>query len=185
MRLYIVGRISDHVIVESGIRSDFNNAEMRAAIAINYGGVAADYDIFTMNDSTAKARRFAKGDDWSAVWTGNTITDIDFTAEDNKKWLDVTASKNEIEADNTDGNLITINMLVPDKSGIDTSFTGRVNIMCRTPAGVNRIRFGFTNGVATKTIRTDKAGDWRIPANSDRMDLFRVVKAAKFESIEQ
>lgn len=94
--LNIVVRISDQQIVETTSR-DITQGLLEA-YASNYTG-GDENDITYYTATTQEEDRVNNGDEYSLVWSGDTITELDFSAEDSKYWLSVVKSAPGIKAD--------------------------------------------------------------------------------------
>lgn len=86
---------------------------------------------------------------------------------DTRPYVDVTADKTEIDADGVDEAIITFTVLRPDGTP-NTTFTATRRF--KTPPGIlgdrqRNIRLSFTNGVATKSLKTTKSGDYTVKSN--------------------
>jgi len=99
MKVFIA-RISDQQVVETV--SQIPSPGFMDAIATNYGGVAADYTYYVL--SAEEEARSDNGDSYTVMWQGNTITNLDFTVEDNKFWLNtkVSDTKNKVALNSVD-----------------------------------------------------------------------------------
>ncbi len=94
--LNIVARISDQQVVETTSREITQG--LLEAYATNY----ADGDVNNIIYYTATSQeedRVNNGDEYSLVWSGDTITGLDFSVEDSKYWLSVEKSAPGIKAD--------------------------------------------------------------------------------------
>jgi len=182
MVLYIAGKIATHTTLESGFRSEFNLTDFRSAFANNYGGVYTDYYIYQDAETSADSIRIKDGDDFVAVWTGNTITGVSFAAEDAKKWVDVSVDRTSFMADNSESVLLKASVLLANKSGVDTAFNENIDIPVHTSEGSRKLRFRFINGKASRAVTTTVAGIWRFPAM--KVSGYRNNNSTTFESIQ-
>jgi hypothetical protein len=95
--LHIIGRISNHAILEcvwinsfssSGRETMLNYQGYKNALTANYGN---DWFLFRAEESSNVAKRIARGDAWKAVWKGKKITKISFEKTKVMKtgWIEV------------------------------------------------------------------------------------------------
>jgi hypothetical protein len=140
------------------------------AIAINKGGVVGDYSFFTAADNSTEATRAMSGDLWVPTWTGNSLTAIDFSAYDAKKWIRFYASKTSIAANNRDLSIISAKVYVANKTGIDSTYSGTLDIMVLSPGGTVPMRFVFSKGLASKNFKTSRYGEWFFPHSVKLID---------------
>ena len=149
--MFAVGKVSDKTLATiSGTygSGDPPDVAILANVIADFGGVAADYSILHISDTSAKAKRVMEGDDFDLVWTGNVLTDLDFASrEDTKRWIDVGVSKASILADNTDSLTLTLGIWKADKTGLATNQSTTVDLPVSTPLGICLIRCVFVNGV--------------------------------------
>jgi len=184
MLFYIAAKKADKTIVESGFRSSFNLTDFRAALAANYGGVPADYYVFSTDETDARAQRAKKGDELSPVWAGaamDEISDIEFSKEDAKPILRLAIDKISMMADGIDKVVVTASILLPDKSAIDNTFEGSIDIPCISPLGAIKARFQFLEGEARREISSDIPGPWAF--SNGKISGFRVDNSISFDSI--
>ena len=177
MVLYITGRVSDKTIVESGFRSEFDLNPFRQAFAANYGGVYTDYYIYQDAETSSDSLRIKNGDQWVAVWTGDVITGVSFAAYDALEWIRFYASKSSILADNRDSSTISAKIYTADKLGIDTTYSGTIDIDISCSRTTAKMRFIFTKGQASKIFKTDTYGLWGFPGTSKLIGGFKVDTA--------
>jgi hypothetical protein len=169
---YISGRISDQVIVETtGRVGNIDLEAYRSAIATNHGGVASDYYIYSLEESSTDVTRITRGDEHEFIWDGNKITGVDFSVEDNRKLLKIrtvdpdnkSVVKDTIVGNNTDSVIIQVRTCLADDT-LDTS----VNASALIPVAVPDRRTIYfkaviTNGVGAElTFKTSIEGIWTI-----------------------
>ena len=120
--MFVAGRKSNHSFIEvlgqSSSMSDEWFPKIKNALAANHGGSESDFSIYTVADNSATAGRISKGDVFTLIWTNDDITSLDFSAEDAKLWIQISADKNSFIADNMETILITVSILKADKSEI-------------------------------------------------------------------
>lgn len=173
---YVAGKIADkstapaYGVVESGMRDPWDISLFSSAIATNYGGVSGDYSIFTAENSSTDATRAMAGDLWTPTWTGNSITALNFSAYDAKKWIRFYASKTSILADNRDLSIISAKIYLANKSGVDTTYSGTIDITVLAPNGAVPMRFVFSKGLASKNFKTSTSGIWSFPQTVKLID---------------
>jgi hypothetical protein len=168
---FFAGKKSEQILLEYGGSSlDFNSATTRAsflsALSTNYGISTSDISFFVVGDSSTEVTRIRNGDSWALAWSNGmpsgVISSISFAAEDAKKWLQFTADKTTVLANNKDLLTVSVSVLTANKSGIDTTFSGDLDIPVITPNGGVKARFTFYTGKAAKTFKFDKAGTFKI-----------------------
>lgn len=174
--LFIFARISDHTVVEVASKSStVILADYLAAVAVNKGGVPSDYTVYTLNDGSNAATRIREGDEWVPVWTGDNITDVDFSAYDATDKLKFNCGKSEITANGTDTCKITVKFVNPSDAEITTSISG-VYVPVQSPLGIVQKKIDIVNGVVQFDFGTATPGEWRFPANRIKKILNYRVK---------
>jgi hypothetical protein len=200
--MYIVGKRSDQSILFTSGRYSENPTKKSILnwASAQFGGSNSDYDVFFIDDSTNKSERIQNGDEFLLEWTLITkkeeeqdgiaketsrwcITDIDFSPEDNKKWLSFSIDKNNIVADGNKTIDITVNVLTPDKKSIDTKVTTNILIPVQTPTREAKMRFQIASGVYTKTFSTLEYGEWTIPLDGVRFGGMRIDNQQTFSAL--
>lgn len=83
MAFSIIANIKSQKQVE--ITSVTPTPQFLAAIAVNYGGTAADYTFYTL--TAEEVIRLESGDEYALIWEGEKLLGVDFSIEDNKGWL--------------------------------------------------------------------------------------------------
>ena len=185
---YVAARKDTQVELEKGSNNlDFTNSTQRnafrSALCTNYGIVDSNLSLFYVAESNASVVRIRNGDVYTLTWSGGEINGADFSTEDAKRWVKVTASKTEILADNTDTTTITFELWKADKSGIAAAVTTNANVPILTPNGQRKVRVSLVNGVATKVFKTSIPGIWVAPSVT-RFGNVRVWEQASIESIQ-
>ncbi|HID93307.1 MAG TPA: hypothetical protein EYP60_04335 [bacterium (Candidatus Stahlbacteria)] len=191
--MYIAGRISEHTVVEvSGFYTTGNPPIqiIQKNLVANLGGNPTDYYIFEIEDeSSDMAQKVFDGQEFDAVWNGDAIVDLDFTPEESKRWLKVTANKTEVVKDGQDEVDMTIEILKPDGVTRDTDFNGRVRVNIGTPYTPMALRIGFKQGLATRKFKPEAFGRYRYPSTGKRFvsngDKFRVKNEIEIDSINE
>jgi hypothetical protein len=185
MLLYVIGRKSDKKVLETGFRSDFDAAAFASAVAANYGGAPADYTVYTVDESDAKAQRVKQGDTFAPAWSGigaaSAVTDLDFTAEDAKKILRYEVDAPAVLVNGGVSVTVTVSVLLADRSGTDVSFEKDLDIPIRTPERAVKMRFSFVKGVASRAVTPTVAGVWIFPAG--KLAEFRNENGVSFDTI--
>lgn len=182
--LYISGRISDHKIVEAtGIYSDVVSADYKAAIAKNYGGIAADYSIFTLDKSDPAFERIQSGEKWEAVWSGSAIVGVDFSAYDAKYFITFEADRTEVLADGSDSCTITIKLTDPDGKDLSNDVPG-IYIPVQSPLCQCTKKLDISSGNTKFDFRTVKPGAWKFPPDGIKMiSDYRVKNQVTIEAL--
>jgi hypothetical protein len=177
---YVAGKIADkstppaYGVVESGMRDPWDLDLFSSAIATNHGGVPGDYSFFTAADNSTEATRAMSGDLWVPTWTGNSITALDFSAYDALKWIRFYASKTNILANNRDLSIISAKVYVANKSEVDTTYSGTLDVTMRSPRGPMPMRFVFSKGLSSKNFKTNEYGEWSFPSNAKLIDDLKI-----------
>jgi len=162
--LYITGRISDKKIVErTEINSPVNITDYKSAIAKNNDGVSSDFSIFAVEDASV-CEKIQLGYEWSAVWDGSEIVDIDFSSFEAKNLLSFSCTKEEILADGVAKTEIYIKMVDPSEVDVN-KINEDIYIQVASPSGTVKKKVSILDGVASFTFKTTTPGKWTIPAN--------------------
>ena len=185
---YVAARKDTQVELEKGGNSlDFTNETQRDAFRLalcnNYGIADNNLSLFYGAETNNNVTRIRNGDTYALVWEDGEVTGFDFSDEDAKRWVKVTASKTEILADNTETTTITFELWKANKSGIATNITTNANVPILTPNGQRKVRVSLVNGVATKVFKTAIPGIWVAPSVT-RFGNVRVWEQASIESIQ-
>ena len=180
---WIIGRKSDESTVEVSIKQpDFTLEQLQTVIPVNYGGVAGDYSFYQMQGTDEE--RIKDGWEYDLTWTAGEITDIDFTPEESKRWLKVSATKTEIDDDGVETVDITLELWKADLSGIETAITASSTIPILTPSGERWSKASIVDGVKTKSFKTTKSGTWVFPSRAKRFRNVRVFNQVILDVIE-
>lgn len=175
--LYISGRISDQVIVETtGIAGDVDLNAYKSAIATNYGGVASDYYIYLLDESSTEAMRIRRGDEHVFIWENDEITGVDFSIEDNRKLFTIrtvdpdnkSVVKDTIIGNNTDSIIIQTKTCFPDEVTVDTSVNATALLPVIVPDGrIIYLKATIINGIGNEIVfKTNLEGIWSVvPTN--------------------
>jgi len=192
--MYLVGKIADKanevggLVIKSAIYgSNIPSDELILANAVNqFGGDGTDYVIYKMDSTSTDGVRIVNGDEFSLIVDDtDTITSVGFALEDVKKWLNTTVDKSIVKKDGIDFVTVRTEMLLADKSGIDTSFNETILVEILTPAGLKPLYATFTNGVCSypfqPTDHSNSTGNYKIPEN--KVDGYRVEQFAEFKAV--
>jgi len=164
---YAAGNKTTQILIESGIISlDFSIASVStsfiSAVATNHGTTPSDVSFYYLAESDASVTRIRTGDAWTLTWDGSApsgeVNGIGFTTEDAKKWLQFSTDKTEIGSDGNDKVTISVTMLLANKSGTDTSFSGNLTVPISDPNGSGKIKFVFSSGLASKSLKFSQPG---------------------------
>jgi len=230
--LSLVATVVDKNVVE--IRSSEITDGLLQAFANNYAnGDLNGISYYTA--TSAEEVRIQNGDEYELVWTNDDITGLDFSVEDNKRWLSVSKSiaglranapadlilqdvsnwsegtyvqgdkvfRNNkiwevIETSTTDtptqgssdwsqicdAVMLTLQVLTPDQSGVDTNITNNVLIPVQTNIDRFPIRADFVNGECEIILafkNTSDCGDWYFPSEEDRVEVTNLSNFTTFE----
>jgi len=187
---YIAGKKDSETLLEYStinIPDDKYN-DFVTSIATNHNISAANLSVWqetNLNDTGIK--QIMSGADFSIIWSSNEITGYDLSLEENKPWLEFfnISGTDKIEAGSNDTILINCNILTPDKSNVDESFNGYIDVPINTPSKPAFMRFTFINGKSSQLIRQSSSGtwgEWQIP-NTNRFETYRVSNQIKLNSI--
>jgi hypothetical protein len=113
MPFYLAARNDTKATLESGsnnlnLADSATLASFRAALCNNYGIVDGILSLYTADPALAGSVGVMDGSSYSVVWSGNTITGIDLTAENAKRIVKISCSKSDFLANGTDSNVITL-----------------------------------------------------------------------------
>lgn len=161
----IFGRISNQTIVERGTRTDSVDIEkLKEAVAANNALLPSDLYAYTLADSDPVVARIKAGDEWSAVWLGNTISSISFSVYDSKERIRFNTDKTEITANGTDTCKITVRLVSSADADITPDVTG-VYIPVQSPLGIVTKKVDIVAGLVRFDFGTPTPGLWYFPAN--------------------
>lgn len=182
MKAWIIGRKSDKSVVEVSLkRPQFTLQELEFAIPNNYGGVAGDYSYFESTDEDVV--RFRDGWERDLVWSGNEITDIDWSPEENKVWIKMYSDEVEIKNDGVDSVNLRLEVWKADLSGIATNINTTADVPIKTPDGNRWAKATVVNGVFEKSFKTTKPGEWVFPGLGKRFTSTSGQKARIFNQV--
>lgn len=182
--MFIVGKKSDQTILHvSGTYqpNDPSDDVILTNVKNKHGGVDSDYSILHLDNSGISALRILNGDEYDVVWSDvspdGEISDVDFTTEDNKKFVKVSIDKNEIDGDGIDEAVLTVEIWQSDQSGIATNINTDVSLPVITPdrKGIVYTPISIINGVGTININTTIYGRWTFPGLNKRYKNFRIL----------
>lgn len=182
--MFIVGKKSNQEILHvSGTYQpgDPSDEVILKNVKNKHGGVDTDYSILHFDNNGITALRILNGDDYDVSWDAGTpngeIIGVDFTVEDNKRFVKVSIDKNEIDGDGIDEAVLTIEIWKADQSGIETSINADVSLPVITPnrKGIVYTPVSIVNGVGTININTTVYGRWTFPGLNKRYKNFRIL----------
>lgn len=197
MLTYYVARKSDQSFIEfadnesfvDGWRKDDTEgaglARLKLHIPTNYGGAKDDYTYYKMSDQQVKRKE--KKHSFEVVWTGDEVTALDFTSEDDKRILKAKvlgakggADKRRLIADGVDSIFIRLELHKKDDSGIAKGFSGNRDVGILRGGRVRVVNVSFVDGVAERTFKTADPQDvmplavpWKVGEN----DAFQINDA--------
>jgi len=175
--MYIVGKISDHsLIYTSGQISPVpSDAVILAAAVESAGGAPADFSILQIQDGIAKARRIQDGDSFALIWSGSTLSDVDFAGEESKRWIRFTPAAASFVANGVASLAVTVEIWKADKTALAGNMNSTEDIPIVSPSGsVVLLRCSFVAGSCVKPVVSSQAGRWTFPASQKRAAGFRV-----------
>ena len=188
----VANKNTQELVYKSGIYRSTDipsNSIILQTIVGTFGGLESDYVVFHINDLSAEATRVINGDDFKLVWSApapnGIVTAIDFTTENSKYWLRfiTVLGKSEVLADDFDYTDIIIEVWNSNKTAIATDIDQAENIPISTPRGQAYIRARFENGQCRIRVRTNVFGTWIFPADSKRVNNFRVFNVVSVEAL--
>jgi hypothetical protein len=109
------------------------------------------------------------------------ITGVDFTPEDTKLWIHGSSDKPSILANGIDEATLKLELLLPDKSAVDTTANVTLDIPIMSSLGPIKIRFEVVNGVGTRAIKTPTPGSWTGPTS--KVDGYRIDTKVYFDAV--
>lgn len=187
MSYFIAVRKDTKDILEMGGRSpDLIGpvlAGFRAALCTNYRVTDDNLSVLVLDNNDASVARLRDGDEKSLLWSGSNLVGVDFSQEDKKRILKVTASKSTILADYTDTTTITVELWKADNTGIATGVTTTADMPIQTPDGIRKVRVNLVSGTASRIFKTAKAGTWKFPAVTKRFGQVRVGASVTVEAV--
>jgi len=149
MKQYIVGKISDQsYVAKTGIyrNNPPSKNHVKSWAEKNFDVTADDCSVYAVED-VETIDRLKKDDEFNLAWSDGVITALDFTPEDNKNWLEVTADKDTVLRDGTDTITITAKVLLADQSGVDNNYNESIIAQIKTPMTAEEfLQAKFTNG---------------------------------------
>jgi hypothetical protein len=169
----VSGAPTGTVLEFTNITPDFTLAGLRTIYPARFGGTSADYTFYSL--SASEIFSIMDGCDYTPLWTSAGISGIDFSSETTKPWVKLSATTNNIIDDGVDSSVISIQVWQPNLAGImsgvnKTAFRFPVT----TPDGIRYARINITNGVGSVTFKTTLPGQYIIPANNKRYNVFRI-----------
>jgi len=164
---FAAGNKTTQALIESAsISIDLSNSSVQSsfltALSTNHGVAEADISFYYLADTDPSVTRVHNGDSWALTWSGSAptgeVSGVSFATEDAKKWLQFSANKTGVLANNKDILTVSITMLTANKSGTDTTFSGDLDIPVSTPDGGTKARFVFVSGKSSKNFKFSKSG---------------------------
>jgi len=185
MSFYITAKKDTQEILESGFRKpdlvgDYL-VKYKEAIAQNYSDSVSNIEIFVLDDSHEDAIRVSKRDQFDIVWSKGSIASLNFSIEDDKKWLRITTNNSVVKANGKSSVIVSIETLNSNKSEIDSTINGGVKIPIVLPSGQSmNSEFRFYNGKASKKFTSLDIGVLQINSKSV-IDGYRIEKDVSVE----
>ena len=139
-----------------------------------------DYSIFRYTDVNIYDKIKKKGFVYELVWSGETITGVDFDIPSAKKYIDMKVDKDIVSSDIDDIVVITLTLYEHDETTIISSFNGDITLKMLRPTENQRgveevdVDFTFVNGVCIYNFSEELIGYWYIP--SYQMLSYRIDK---------
>jgi len=170
MLWYAAGNKTNQALLETAqVSLNLNDSVVRAsflsALSGNHGVSVSDISLYYVSSTEAFVARIQNGDSWALTWDNDAptgeISGVSFAEEDVKKWLQFSADKTTVIADEKDTLTVSVSALTANKSGVDTSVSGSVDIPVITPDGGIKARFAFLTGKASKSFKFSKPGVFR------------------------
>lgn len=184
--MYLLIQKSDKKVLEYSGASGTTDPESTDIIknaVDNYGGVSDDYMVFFITDVLVMKRILA-GQSYEVIYKNEVPESVDFTVEENKRWLQIDVSKENVLKDGVDSVEITFSVLKQDQSGIVTTLNTNMFVNIMTPIGRVKVRLTFVNGVCVWDFKPEFHGKYIFP---DKLYVgnYRVVERKIIESIMQ
>lgn len=164
--MYIVTRISTKSVL--GTEGPYYSGTPPVQTIIDNNSVnksIAKADIAVLAVPKEDIDKVFKGAKYNVVWEGDVPKSLDFSPEEALNWIRFSSNKSFITANGTDTATITIEVLKPDKSGVDDKYqaSGMEIAMSFPKSGQVIKRVNIVNGTATLTFRTAFEGRYAFP----------------------
>lgn len=131
-----------------------------------YGGVYADYSVFTMDDGDPIENRVNSGQLFELIWTNNEITGVSMAPEDQKPILKISVQNNKslILADGIDSFVLELRLV--DDADDPIPFSGDIMAPIKTPKMHSKlVKMTFVNGSCDRVMKTLTSGEWMFPSS--------------------
>lgn len=180
---WIVGRKSDHSIVEITTRSAgsyFTLQQVESIFPSKFGGVKEDYSFYEITEE--ESYKYVDGQSYQIIWNVDEISSIDFSLEESKPWAKLFTDKTAIKDDGIDSAFLTLEVWKSDLSEIDTSITlldRRIPVI--TPRGLRYVRLNIINGTATANFKSTESGLYNFPSEPKRFGIMRIYNQIVIE----
>lgn len=174
--MYVIGNNDTKVYlgntgIQSGIK-DHNEfiSRLTSKVAIENDIDPSKVAVFFFDDESAETERIMNFDSFDLVWAGtepDVIIGVDFSPEDNKKYVKVITDKENIEGDGIDKANLTFTVYLPDKVTVATDVNVTKLVPIDTPTKRIKMQISFVNGVATKEFKKSEDlmyGEYTFPA---------------------
>ncbi len=159
------------------IQSGKNSVGWKQAFAQNNSLDVSNVKIYEM--SQAEIMRGREQDEFVAVWSGDNLTGIDFSPEDDKRFISFSSDKTRIEANGNEVATITIRLLQNDATTPwSVNVSNKYFKISSSLGNVIEKKVDFVSGVATINFSVPSllAGFWQIPSLSDkRFENFKIL----------
>lgn len=184
--MYLIIRKSDETVLErcgSKTSTDPVAIDILNNTASKYGGVVDDYTVLYVTDDT-KMGRLLDGDSFDFVYDGGGIIDLDFSVEDNKKWVFVSVSKSMVIKNGVDSTTITFEIWKSDQSEIDTTVNeSNLLIPIKSPLCEMYVKSAIVNGVCSFDFVPEEYGTYIFPFVRKHFGNYRVIERVFIESV--
>lgn len=185
MNFYVIARKDTRTVVEHGVADiptgvginpeKSASQEWFEAKAVANALTADEVSYASFGDSEIQAHNDGHG--YVLEWSESEISGIVFDLLDDLNWIEcVIAEGAEFPLGTTIN--VTVNSLLPDKSGVDTSDNSKVKVSMNTPDGNMPGTVQLASGTATFQY-TPKAGFYTIPTGTP--DNYRLTEVKRLE----
>lgn len=144
--------------------------KIKAAIAAEYSTAPNNISVWYTPDSDTSgsvSRRIMDGDSFNVNWTNNEISGVDFSPEDDKKYIHIAVGKADIKADGVDSTMLDFKVYKKDGQTIDNTYNSTELVEVDTPNGVVKFSVPFSSGMISLVLIKDAnlpIGKYTFPA---------------------
>ena len=193
--MFILGNTNSKEIIKiSGSYANQPSVDGIKANAVDiYGGTLDDYSVYVIDDDDSVCTRISNTNDFVLIWESNNIVGLDFSIDDNKKWLSVIGECDSINGelyvkkDGIDSITVKSEILLPDKSGRDVSYNESIMIPISTPNGIKHLYIKYTNGyneyIFNPVQHTNSIGNYNIPSTHKSIGDIKIATSLNYKVV--